>query len=36
MSYGDDPSAALRMGSEQLTYLLFLYLRMQCRQEDGG
>jgi len=24
MSYGDDPSASLRTGSEQLTYLLFL------------
>jgi type I restriction enzyme M protein len=24
MSYGDDPSAGLRTGSEQLTYLLFL------------
>jgi len=24
MSYGDDPSAALRTGSEQMTHLLFL------------
>lgn len=24
MSYGDDPSASLRKGSEQLMYLLFL------------
>jgi type I restriction enzyme M protein len=30
MSYGDDPSARLRTGSEQLTYLLFLKMTDEC------